>query len=222
MMNVNGEYRIPAPSQRVWEALNDTETLLACIPGCEEVRAVGEAALEGRLQVRVGTVTSVFSGRMTVTEANPPSTWVLSAHVHSATSGWADGEVTVTLAADGPSATLLGYRGRLEPGGRLALVGQRVLQGESIRIANEFFSRLIERLQPRAPAAPPMDLAAPIPVPTTRPRFRPIAPAPAPARPVATVPEEAPARIGAKGRVAVIAGPLLWVLIVLLLFWPRG
>ena len=36
-MDMTGEYRIPAPRQRVWEALNDPEILKAAIPGCEEL-----------------------------------------------------------------------------------------------------------------------------------------------------------------------------------------
>ena len=45
-MDMTGEYRIPAPRQRVWEALNDPEILKAAIPGCEELTKVGDNDLE--------------------------------------------------------------------------------------------------------------------------------------------------------------------------------
>ncbi len=35
-MNMTGEYRIAAPRQSVWDALNDADILMRCIPGCEE------------------------------------------------------------------------------------------------------------------------------------------------------------------------------------------
>ena len=34
-LNMEGEERIEAPIQKVWEALNDPEVLKASIPGCQ-------------------------------------------------------------------------------------------------------------------------------------------------------------------------------------------
>ena len=41
-MDMTGERRIPAPQQKVWTALNDTETLKRCIPGCESLERTSE------------------------------------------------------------------------------------------------------------------------------------------------------------------------------------
>jgi carbon monoxide dehydrogenase subunit G len=35
---MNGEYQLPVSRETVWAKLNDTETLKACIPGCESIK----------------------------------------------------------------------------------------------------------------------------------------------------------------------------------------
>jgi len=220
-MNVNGEYRIPAPRERIWEALRDPETLRACIPGCEAVRKISDSEFEVQLTAQVGAVTTVFTGHLTSTEEDYPRGWTVNAQVQSRNAGFADGHGQVTLSAEA-DGTVIGYRGRLEPGGRLAAVGQRLLHGVAIRMANEFFARLIERLRARPPAAVPVDMAEPVRVaPPTR-AINPIAPAPEAA--IVPAPEPAPPAESytARGqRKVMIIGILLYLAILALLFWPR-
>lgn len=223
-MNVNGEYRIPATRERVWEALHDPEVLRACIPGCEEVRRVSDTSYEGRLTAQVGAVTTAFTGTLTLGEARHPEHWTLTARVESAQAGWADGHATVDLDQNG-AATLLAYRARIDPGGRLASVGGRLLHGVAIRMANDFFARLIERLRPHPLAAEPQELAEPIS--GTRPRriVTPLAPTSAPAG-TATPPVEAPPPplpdepTPARQNRVLIIGSALWAAIAACLFWP--
>lgn len=219
-MNINGEYRVPARREAVWQALRDPATLLACIPGCEDVTQVGDGAYEGRIAVQVGAVSTVYAGRATVGEAEFPAHYVISAHFHSPTGGFADGVATVTLASE-QDGTLVGYRARLSPGGRLTTVGERLLRGVAIRMANEFFARLIGRLKAEAARAAPLDRAPPKP----HPHFvvlQPIAPAAPPLRPPPPPAAEPPPPRRGRGAMLVVVGSGLWLLIVALLFWPRG
>ena len=71
-MDMTGEYRIPAPRQRVWEALNDPETLKAAIPGCEELTKLSDNELEARVKAKVGPVSATFTGKVTLNDLNPP------------------------------------------------------------------------------------------------------------------------------------------------------
>jgi carbon monoxide dehydrogenase subunit G len=230
-MNVNGEYRIPTSRERVWEALHDPEVLRACIPGCEELRRLSETEFEGRLIAQVGAVTTAFAGRMTLTEEKYPDAWAMIAQVRSASAGWADGQATVTLTAE-TGGTVVGYRARVEPGGRLASVGGRLLHGVAIRNANEFFTRLIERLRPHPLAAEPQELAEPVTGIATR-LVTPLAPTTAP-------PDTPPASVVATSRAAneaayqdtsptpgrqnriLIIGMAIWSVIFACLFWPWG
>lgn len=231
-MNVNGEYRIPASRERVWEALHDPEVLRACIPGCEELRRVSENEFEGRLTAQVGAVTTAFASRLTLTEEKYPDAWAMTAQVRSASAGWADGQATVALTAE-TGGTVLGYRARIEPGGRLASVGGRLLHGVAIRNANEFFARLIERLRPHPLAAEPQELAEPMAGIATR-RVTPLAPTSAPpdapppsaiaAPPRATAPlpyQDAGPTPRRQNRILLI-GVVIWSVIAACLFWPWG
>ncbi|MEW5727550.1 MAG: carbon monoxide dehydrogenase subunit G [Pseudomonadota bacterium] len=233
-MNVNGEYRLPASREKVWEALRDPETLRACIPGCEAMTRAESDAYEGRLTTQVGAVTTTFAGRVTLAEEDFPRGWSLSAHLQSPTAGFADGDATVTLTAEG-SFTVLGYRARVEPGGRMASVGNRLLHGVAIRMANEFFTRLIERLAPPAAGAAPQELAEPVPVPIPPKVVHPIAPTSAPspgpkATPVGNPPPESQSVPGLPYQgdvdprtqnIVIAAGWVAFVMILLLMFWPR-
>ena len=217
-MNVNGEYRIAVRPEAVWKALHDPAALYACVPGCEAVRQVADGVYEGRFAVEVGAVSTVYTGRATIGEAEFPHRYVVSAHVHSPTAGHADGVATVTLTPE-RGGTLVGYRARIDPAGRLAGVGERVLHGTAIRVANEFFTRLIERLQAEAARVAPLDQAAPGPHRQVV-VVQPIAPAapPLPSEPTTTQPPPP-----SLARATILAvGTSLWVLILALLLWPRG
>lgn len=55
-MTMKGEVSLPADRQTVWEKLNDTEVLKACIPGCQTLEQTGENALSAVVKVKVGPV----------------------------------------------------------------------------------------------------------------------------------------------------------------------
>lgn len=235
-MNVNGEYRLPASPDRVWEALRDAETLRACIPGCQEVERLGDGEYRGRLTAQVGAVTTSYDARAVLSEETPVRNWVVSAHLESPTAGSAEGEATVTLTPEGAD-TIVSYRARIEPGGRLASVGPRLLNGVAIRMANEFFTRLIERLAPAQPGTEPIDLAEPIALSTPRRGLSPIAPTSAPSSgPLAASHPGSPPPVSQSvpglayqgeqsaraSRVIVIIGLVLFLLIVALIWWPRA
>lgn len=239
-MNINGEYRIPASRERVWEALRDPEMLRACIPGCEDLHLTADGSYEGRLTTQVGAVTSVFAGRARLEDEDYPRAWVVSAQTRSQSAGFADGQATVTLTAEGEAVTVIGYRAKLEPGGRLASVGNRLLHGVAIRMANEFFVRLIDRLKPRKPGSAPQDLAGPV-VTTLPPRMVvPVAPTQADAGAADTLPgdmvppgqpppdSEAVPGLAYQGeedprtqRRIIVAGWVAYAVIIVMIFGPK-
>ena len=77
-MDMTGEYRIPAPRQRVWEALNDPEVLKAAIPGCEELNKLSDNELDARVKAKVGPVSATFTGKVTLSDLNPPESYRIS------------------------------------------------------------------------------------------------------------------------------------------------
>jgi carbon monoxide dehydrogenase subunit G len=159
-MNISGEHRLSADRERVWTALHDPEILRGCIPGCEDVQAVGSDQFVGRLMARVGAVSTVFTGRLFISDESFPKGWQLNAHAESPTAGWADGTARIHLASVA-GGTVVTYRLHVDPGGRLASVGDRLLRAVAVRMANDFFTRLTELLMPSEPAKEPQEMAEP-------------------------------------------------------------
>src|SRR5258706_12500839 len=78
LMEMTGERRIPAPRQRVWERLNDPETLKQCIPGCETIEKVSDTEFTAKVVAKVGPVKATFSGKVTLTDLDPPARYTIT------------------------------------------------------------------------------------------------------------------------------------------------
>ncbi len=231
-MNVDGEYRIPAPRERIWEALHDPETLRACIPGCEDIHKLAEGEYAGRLMAQVGAVTTVFAGTLRLADEDFPRGWTLSAHMESSSAGWADGWASVALTAEA-QGTVLVYRARFGTGGRLASVGNRLLHGVAIRMANDFFARLIERMKPHPIATEPQEMAEPAPKAPRRivnplaPTSAPMTEAPAAIAHASSPPAENAGLPGVDShsplvtRIIITAGYIFYVGLLTVMLWPR-
>ncbi len=172
-MKFTGEYRIPAPRQRVWEALNDPEILRQAIPGCEEMKRIGDNAYEARVMAKVGPVRARFTGQVRLEDLNPPESYRLVGEGKGGAAGFARGGARVSLEeVDG--GTLLRYEADAEVGGKLAQLGSRLIQGTAKKMADDFFGRFSEivsrEVAPEAAPPPPPPPPAPAPL-TARPAF---------------------------------------------------
>ena len=160
-MEMTGEYRIPAPRQRVWEALNDPEILKQCIPGCEELEKKSDTEFEARVLAKVGPVKARFKGKVELSDIRAPESYVISGEGKGGPAGFARGSATVRLEeVDG--ATVLRYEARADVGGKLAQIGSRLVQGTAKKMADEFFGKFTEVVTAReAPEAVPVEAAPP-------------------------------------------------------------
>ena len=139
-MDMTGEYRIPAPRQRVWEALNDPATLKAAIPGCEELNKLSDNELEARVKAKVGPVSATFTGKVTLNDLNPPESYRIAGEGKGGAAGYAKGGAEVNLAEDGAD-TILRYTAKADVGGKLAQIGSRLIQGTAKKMADDFFGK---------------------------------------------------------------------------------
>ena len=170
-MDVNGEFRIAAPRARVWRGLNDTEVLKQCIPGCREIERLSETELEATAVLKVGPVKATFKGKVTLSDLDPPNSYRITGEGKGGVAGFARGEALVSLADDG-GATVLTYTATATVGGKLAQVGQRLLDATANKMAADFFGRFAEAIgdlgdeEPAAePAAEPEQAASEAPSP---------------------------------------------------------
>ncbi len=129
-MHIEGEYIFDGPRDVVWEMLNDPEVLAAAMPGTKELNQVGENEYEGTMNVRVGPVSGTFSGKLVVADPVPPEQCTLIVDGRGAP-GFLKGEGQVYLTEVEPDKTHMRYEGEVQIGGRLAGVGQRMLDSVS-------------------------------------------------------------------------------------------
>jgi carbon monoxide dehydrogenase subunit G len=157
-MDMKGEYRISASQRAVWEALNDPETLKACIPGCETIEKTSDTEMTATVKAKVGPVSAKFKGKVTLSDLNPPNSYRISGEGQGGPAGFGKGGATVTLEQDG-SDTILRYDATAQVGGKLAQIGARLVDGAAKKIANEFFSNFANHVGGPAEAASDSDAA---------------------------------------------------------------
>jgi hypothetical protein len=164
-MEMTGEQLIPLPQQRVWEALNDPEVLKACIPGCESIERVSDAEYAVAMVAAVGPVKARFSGKLKLTDLNPPHSYSIAFEGSGGAAGFGKGSAHVELVPEG-EATRLRYTANASVGGKLAQVGSRLIDSVARKMADDFFVRFNATVAPPAAestgtAAAEDDLALP-------------------------------------------------------------
>jgi hypothetical protein len=146
-----GEYVFDGPRDTVWELVREPEVLAAALPGTQSLDQVGESEYEGKMHIRVGPVAGVFSGRVVVSDEVPPESCTLSVE-GKGSPGFIKGTGHVHLIDQGDDATLMNYEGDLQVGGRLASVGQRLIDTVSKSIIRQGLESLNQALQARVAA----------------------------------------------------------------------
>ena len=146
-MELTGEIIIDAPRENVWSALNDASVLQACIPGCEEVIDESPTVRRARVMVKVGPVRARFSGRVTLSEVEPPSRCVMSFEGSGGAAGMASGRSQVEL-HETPDGTRLTYTVKASVGGKLGQIGGRMMDASAKQLADQFFAALATQLSP--------------------------------------------------------------------------
>jgi len=150
-MQLSGDYRIDAPKQKVWEALNDPDVLKDCIPGCESIEKTSDTSFSAKVKVKVGPVSAKFSGDVRLSDLDPPNGYRISGEGKGGAAGFAKGGANVSLEEDG-GGTILHYEVDANVGGKLAQIGSRLIDGTAKKMADDFFRRFAEVVGEAAPA----------------------------------------------------------------------
>jgi uncharacterized protein len=148
-MEMTGEFRIPARRERVWEALNDPDTLKRAIPGCETIEKVTDTEFTAKVVAKVGPVRATFGGKVNLTDLDPPKAYTISGEGSGGVAGFAKGSAKVNLDdEEGGEATRLRYEVQAHVGGKLAQIGSRLIDATSRKMADDFFGRFVEAVAP--------------------------------------------------------------------------
>jgi carbon monoxide dehydrogenase subunit G len=137
-MDMTGEERIGLSREAVWAALNDVEVLKQCIPGCQSLERLSDTDMAATVKLKVGPVSATFTGKVKLSELDPPNGYRIAGEGSGGAAGYAKGHAVVRLVQDGAD-TLLQYEARADVGGKLAQLGGRLIDATARKLAGEFF-----------------------------------------------------------------------------------
>jgi carbon monoxide dehydrogenase subunit G len=181
-MDMTGTRRIPAPRQRVWEALNDPEILKASIPGCESLEKLSDSEMKATAAIKIGPISARFTGKVQLTDLDPPNSYNIGGEGQGGVAGFAKGGANVRLSDEADGITLLSYDVKAQVGGKIAQLGARLIDASAKQMADAFFDRFTAQVatpEPVAAEAPATTSAPSVMAPMTQPAPKPPAPAPA-------------------------------------------
>ena len=143
-MKLNGENIIQASRMQVWEALNDPTVLKETIPGAQSVEQSADDEFKAAVEIKIGPVKAKFNGKINLSDVNPPNGYKIVGQGQGGAAGFAKGSAVVSLTELDPETTKLNYEVDAQVGGKLAQVGQRLIQSASKSLADQFFNNLQE------------------------------------------------------------------------------
>lgn len=144
-MDMTGEYRIEAPRDLVWAALNDPDVLRACIPGCEELEKTSDTTMEAKVTQKIGPVKARFTGGVELLDVTPPQGYTIRGEGKGGVAGFAKGSAHVHLTEE-DGGTRLTYEAHAEVGGKLAQLGSRLIDSTAKKLADKFFENFRDHL----------------------------------------------------------------------------
>lgn len=150
-MDMIGTRQLGVTQQQAWEALNDPETLRACLAGCDKFEAAGDDAYNVGMAVKIGPVSAKFSGKVKLDEIVPPQSYKLGFEGQGGVAGFGKGASSVTLTPN-EAGCELAYTVQAQVGGKIAQLGQRLVDGAAKSMADDFFKRFDALMAERHPA----------------------------------------------------------------------
>jgi len=155
-MEMQGNRLLAITQQQAWDALNDPEVLKTCIAGCDKVERSGENEFTVGVSIKIGPVAAKFSGKIALADMVPPQSYTLSFEGQGGPAGFGKGSAKVQLIA-ATGGTELSYSVQASVGGKIAQLGQRLIDGVAKSMAEDFFKRFDQEMQKQYP---PTDVAS--------------------------------------------------------------
>ena len=151
-MDMQGSKQLAISQQQAWDSLNDPEVLKLCIPGCDKVEATGENKYAVGMALKIGPVSAKFAGKISLEDIVAPSSYKIAFDGQGGVAGFSRGNAQVKLTPN-EAGCLLDYTVQATVGGKVAQLGQRLIDGAAKSMSEDFFKRFdleMQRLYPQA------------------------------------------------------------------------
>jgi len=130
----------------VWKALNDSNILKQCIPGCESFDKESKNVFNATATNQIGPMNATFSGTVTLSNIQENQSYTLSGEGQSSV-GFVNGSADVKLIEENGITTLT-YEVDVNVGGKIAQLGSRLIDGVAKKMSDYFFGRLADLVAP--------------------------------------------------------------------------
>ena len=147
-MNMTGEVQLPASRETVWAMLNEPAVLKSCIPGCESLDKDSDNEFRAIATIKIGPVKARWKGKVRFSNLDPPNSYWISGEGEGGVAGFAKGGAKVSL-ANKDGGTLLSYNVETQIGGKLAQLGQRLINSVAKKTADDFFGNFAAAVRPK-------------------------------------------------------------------------
>ena len=154
-MKMSGSQVINAPREAVWKALNNPKILQQCIPGCESIVASSPTQMSAKVVLKIGPVTASFTGAVTLSDIKAPESYRISGKGEGGLAGFASGGASIKLTANSPNETVMEYDVDAQVGGKIAMLGSRLVDATAESLAQQFFEKFATVVKKSATATKP-------------------------------------------------------------------
>lgn len=151
-MDMQGSRQLAITQQQAWTALNDPAVLKTCIPGCDKVEPSGDNQYAIGMALKIGPVSAKFAGKIMLSEIVPPQSYTINFEGQGGAAGFGKGKSSVSLVANDAGCEL-NYTVHASVGGKVAQLGQRLIDGAAKSMAEDFFKRFDDEMQKQHPEA---------------------------------------------------------------------
>lgn len=151
-MEMQGSRSLAVTQQQAWDALNDPVILKACVPGCDRMELTQENQYAVGMTVKIGPVSAKFSGKIMLSDIEPPRSYTIAFEGQGGAAGFGKGNSKVTLVPREGGCELQ-YTVNAQVGGKIAQLGQRLIDGAAKSMAEDFFKRFDAEMKKQYPDA---------------------------------------------------------------------
>ena len=145
-MKLTGSYKLNVKKEIVWKALNDSNILKQCIPGCESFEKEKGNIFNATATNQIGPMNATFSGSIQLSNIKENESYTLSGEGQSSV-GFANGSANVKLTEEN-GITTLSYDVNINVGGKVAQLGSRLIDGVAKKMSDYFFGRFADLVSP--------------------------------------------------------------------------
>ena len=144
-MKLKGDQSLSGTPGQVWDILQDPVTLAKIMPGCDELEKIGEDHYKGVIKAKIGPVSSTYKAEFQLEDKQPPSSYRLLIDGQGP-GGFVKGNVVIMLNEE-DGGTLLQYEGDASVGGKIASIGQRLVESGAKLIIRQGFKALKKEVE---------------------------------------------------------------------------